>query len=51
MTPSKETNLKALEELINYGPKFEMNPVHMTPKDHDSLITKLVIYHILHLPY
>ena len=46
MTPSKETNLKALEEINQLWSKFDMNPVHMSPKDHDSLIAK-----ISHLPH
>ena len=46
ITPNECTDALALEKVTQFWSQLEMNPAHMSPKDHDSLIAK-----ISHLPH
>ena len=46
ITPNECTDAIALEKVTQFWSQLEMNPVHMSPEDHDSLIAK-----ISHLPH
>ena len=46
ITPNECTDALALEKVTQFWSQLEMNPVHMSPVDHDSLIAK-----ISHLPH
>ena len=46
ITPNECTDALALEKVTQFWSQLEMNPVHMSPQDHDSLIAK-----ISHLPH
>ena len=46
ITPNECTDALALEKVTRFWSQLEMNPTHMSPEDHDSLIAK-----ISHLPH
>ena len=46
ITPNECTDALALEKVTQFWSQLEMNPVHMSPEDQDSLIAK-----ISHLPH
>lgn len=46
ITPTEHTDPLTLEKVTQFWSKLEMNPVHMSPENHDSLIAK-----ISHLPH
>ena len=46
ITPDECTDVLALEKVTQFWSQLEMNPTHMSPEDHDSLVAR-----ISHLPH